>query len=158
MSVCKCRFCGSAELSSLIDLGRQPLANAFTKSVEASKGLRKYDLAVLRCLNCNLCQLSTVVHWSEIYTDYYYHSSTSKPLVKQYEVLVESIVLAADLQPGDLILDIGCNDGIMLDAYERILKKDQRFGIDPSSACLLAKEKGYKAYQSPINVNLAKDI
>jgi SAM-dependent methyltransferase len=158
MSVCNCRFCGSAELSSLIDLGRQPLANAFTQSVEASKGLRKYDLEVLRCLNCNLCQLSTVVHWSEIYADYYYHSSTSKPLVKQYEMLVESLVLTADLQPEDLILDIGCNDGIMLDAYERFLKKDQRIGVDPSSACLLAKEKDYKAYQSPINVNLAIKI
>jgi hypothetical protein len=158
MSRCKCRFCGSAELSSLINLGRQPLANAFTESADASKGLIKYDLEVLRCLNCNLCQLSTVVHWSEIYADYYYHSSTSKPLVKQYEMLVESLVLAAELQSDDLILDIGCNDGIMLDAYDKFLEKDQRIGVDPSSACLIAKEKGYKAYQSPININLAIDI
>jgi len=158
MSVFKCRFCGSAELSSLIDLGKQPLANAFTESVNASKGLIKYDLEVLRCLNCNLCQLSTVVHWSEIYVDYYYHSSTSKPLVRQYQMLVESLVLAAELQSEDRVLDIGCNDGIMLDAYERFLNKDQRVGVDPSSACLLAKEKGYHAYQSPINVDLANDI
>lgn len=158
MSVCRCRFCGSAELSSLINLGKQPLANAFTESVNASKRLKKYDLEVLRCLNCNLCQLSTVVHWSEIYVDYYYHSSTSKPLVRQYQMLVESLVLAADLQSDDRVLDIGCNDGIMLDAYERFLKKDQRVGVDPSSACVLAKEKGYQAYQSPINVDLANDI
>ncbi|MFM1756625.1 MAG: hypothetical protein RL621_1598 [Bacteroidota bacterium] len=158
MNVCKCRFCGSAELSSLIDLGMQPLANAFTESVDASKGLKKYDLEVLRCLNCNLCQLSTVVHWSEIYVDYYYHSSISKPLVKQYEMLVESLVLASDLQSDDRVLDIGCNDGIMLDAYERFLKKEQRVGVDPSSACLIAKEKGYQAYQSPIDVDLAKGI
>ncbi len=158
MSACKCRFCGSTGLSSLIDLGKQPLANAFTESVNASKGLRKYDLEVLRCLNCNLCQLSTVVHWSEIYVDYYYHSSTSKPLVRQYQMLVESLVVAAELQSDDRVLDIGCNDGIMLDAYEGFLNKDQRVGVDPSSACLLAQEKGYQAYQSPINVDLANDI
>jgi len=158
MSVYKCRFCGSTELNSLIDLGKQPLANAFTESVNASKGLKKYDLEVLRCLNCNLCQLSTVVHWSEIYVDYYYHSSTSKPLVSQYQMLVESLVQVAELQSDDYVLDIGCNDGIMLDAYERFLKKNKRVGVDPSSACLLAQEKGYQAYQSPINVNLANDI
>jgi SAM-dependent methyltransferase len=73
-------------------------------------------------------------------------------------MLVESLVLAADLQPDDLILDIGCNDGIMLDAYERFLNKAQRVGVDPSSVCLLAKEKGYQAYQSPINVDLANNI
>ena len=158
MSVRRCRFCGSAELSTLINLGKQPLANAFTESVDASKALRKYDLEVLRCLRCNLCQLSTVVHWSEIYVDYYYHSSTSKPLVRQYEILVESLVEIAELKPNDRVLDIGCNDGIMLDAYERFLNKERRFGVDPSSACLLAKEKGYQAYHSPINVELANNI
>jgi SAM-dependent methyltransferase len=158
MSVCRCRFCDSTKLSTLINLGKQPLANAFTESVNASKALRKYDLEVLRCLNCNLCQLSTVVHWSEIYVDYYYHSSTSKPLVKQYEILVESLVETARLKPNDRVLDIGCNDGIMLDAYEKFLKKKHRFGVDPSSACLLAKEKGYPIYHSPINVELANDI
>ena len=156
--MCGCRFCGSAELSTLINLGKQPLANAFTDSADESKALRKYDLEVLRCLKCNLCQLSITVHWREIYVDYYYHSSTSKPLIKQYEILVESLVKIAELKPNDRVLDIGCNDGIILDAYEKFLKKDHRFGIDPSSACLLAKEKGYPVYQSPINVELANDI
>ncbi len=51
---------------------------------------------------------------------------------------VESIV---PLEPGDLVVDIGCNDGTLFDGYQA---EGLRYvGFDPSDVSKYAVEKGY---------------
>lgn len=157
MKSSKCRFCRSEDLHDVIDLGKQPLANAFSTSAKKSINLNRYDLKVVRCKRCNLCQLSEIVHWSEIYNNYSYLSSSSKPLVDHYKKLVSRLDEKYSIK-NSYILDVGCNDGILLDCYDQITPKNKRVGVDPSSVAKLAKEKGYQVFNSPLNLALSEQI
>ena len=90
------------------------------------------------CKECGLSQLDTVVLSSGIFDKYSYLSSTSKALVKNYQIMVKKILLKFKPKKNDLIIDIGCNDGITLDLYPK--KKFSLLGVEPSSAYFYAKK------------------
>ena len=91
------------------------VSNSFIqKRVEKEK---KFPLRVKLCLDCALSQLDTVVSHKFIFSDYMYLSSSSKALVNHYKKMILKIKKEYELKKKDLILDIGCNDGIILDCY-----------------------------------------
>ncbi len=63
-----CRFCKSDKLIKWLDLGEQPLANAFLKSKDI--GEIYYPLEVYWCEECNLSQLGIVVDRDILFKDY----------------------------------------------------------------------------------------
>ena len=137
----KCRICSSKKLFEYIDLGKQPPSNSFVKKKDIFKQT-KFPLRVLLCKECGLSQLDTVVLSSGIFDKYSYLSSTSKALVKNYQIMVKKILLKFKPKKNDLIIDIGCNDGITLDLYPK--KKFSLLGVEPSSAYFYAKKKKIK--------------
>ena len=56
----KCRYCKSKNLKSVIDLGRQPLANNLLRSIY--QRFKKFPLNINFCKNCYNSQLSYVVN------------------------------------------------------------------------------------------------
>jgi NDP-4-keto-2,6-dideoxyhexose 3-C-methyltransferase len=69
---------------------------------------------------------------SDVYEAAYgYNSSLSTTMVSHLEWIVQQVVSVVDPKPGDIALDIGCNDGALLNLYEG--RGLQRFGIDPAS-------------------------
>ena len=52
------------------------------------------------------------------------------------------------------MLDIGCNDGSLLDIFKK--KGAVTFGIEPTNAYLEAEKKGHKVYNKYFNLNLSK--
>lgn len=151
-----CRYCKAEKYESVIDLGLQPLANAFSDSISNARQLPRYPLELLRCKACNLGQLSTTVDWREIYTDYYYLSSATKPLVAHYRQLAGALHQEY-YTAGRHILDIGCNDGILLDCFEEV-DSAHKVGVDPSSAAVEAIKKGYTVYNEPVSANIARKL
>ncbi len=69
------------------------------------------------CRVCGQSQLSHVVSASDIFDDYVYYSSTSRALVASYQTLVANCLDRYAPAMGSLVVDIGANDGIMLDRY-----------------------------------------
>ena len=133
-----CRICNSKKLYNYIDLGNQPPSNSFVKKKDISKQ-KKFPLKVILCKDCGLSQLDTVVLSSGIFDKYSYLSSTSKALIKNYEMMVKKIIQKFKPKKNDFIIDIGCNDGITLDLYKK--NKYSLLGIEPSSAYFYAKKK-----------------
>ena len=72
-----CRFCRAPLLHSFIDLGLQPLANAF-RSVSDRTPETFYPLHAYVCSNCFLVQLENLHSPSELFGDYTYFSSYSE--------------------------------------------------------------------------------
>lgn len=69
---------------------------------------------------------------SEMYgMTYGYHSSLSSTMVSHLDWIVGQVVTMVQPDPGDIVLDIGCNDGTLLNLYEG--RGLRRLGIDPSS-------------------------
>ena len=151
-----CRFCKSEELTQVVDLGKQPLANNFCLSQEEAVTAERFDLVVVRCGHCQLCQLTEVVDWKKIYTNYFYYSSSSKPLIEHYEILAARLMQY--YRAGSSILDIGCNDGVMLDRFSDKIGQRSCVGIDPSSAAFLAEEKGYEVVRAIASPEVASQL
>ena len=133
----KCRSCGSSNFLNYLDLGNQPLSNSFLKKNELIKE-RKFPLKIILCKKCKLSQLSVVVSSKKIFNDYDYLSSSSKSLSDHYKILVKYITKKYKIKKNDNVLDIGCNDGILLKNYNSNLNI---IGVEPSNVYKFIKDK-----------------
>ncbi len=66
-----------------------------------------------------------------MFSDYPYVSGTTKTLVAHFKETAERLAATYDLKPGDLVVDIGSNDGTWLKQYQP-LGLDV-LGVDPAS-------------------------
>lgn len=123
-----CRICDGA-LWPFLDLGAMPLANAFRSPAEAGQLEERYPLEVLRCRECGLVQLGTVVDPVVLFSHYLYASSASPPAVGHFAAYAQEVA-ERFAPPGSLVVEVGSNDGILLrpllDGGVRAL------GIEPS--------------------------
>ncbi len=133
-----CLICGSKNLTSVLDLGDQYLTGIFPKpNEEVDSG----PLEVVKCDKCHLVQMAHRYDMSKLYGDTYgYRSGLNASMVEHLRKKVEHITSLVKLTAGDLIVDIGSNDGTTLGHYK---DRERTFvGIDPSG---LKFKKYYKS-------------
>jgi hypothetical protein len=124
-----CRLCCNTDLLPVLDLGELALTGVFPKSevMPSATG----PLALVRCSGCGLVQLRENFDLSLLYGENYgYRSGLNRSMVQHLESIVRDIEALVNLCPGDLVLDIGSNDGTLLGAYRDIGLR--RIGIDPT--------------------------
>jgi NDP-4-keto-2,6-dideoxyhexose 3-C-methyltransferase len=132
-----CRICGNPNLKEIIDLGNQPLSGVFPRPDAPDPSIS--PLKLVRCDvqaklgACGLVQLLHTADLNEMYgATYGYYSSISPTTVSHLESKVRALVDFAKPKSGDVVLDIGCNDGTLLNAYGSKAGLT-RIGMDPSS-------------------------
>jgi hypothetical protein len=150
-----CRYCGSNKLTRFLSLGDQPPSNSFI-SPEKVKSEKRYPLDVYLCRNCFLVQLIDVVPAEIIFDDYLYLSSSSKALKEHYASLAQTLTKRFKLKVGDVIVDIGCNDGILLEGY--LLPGLIRLGVEPSEVAKIAIAAGFEVYKAFFGIKTASEI
>jgi len=125
----KCRICGSKNLKDIIDLKKQYIQGSFIKKNNPKPYLKKIPLLLILCQKCSLVQLSHTVSKEILYKNYWYESginSTMRNHLKQLTLTASNLLKKnEDVK----VLDIGCNDGTLLNFYPN---KYQKYGIDPS--------------------------
>lgn len=142
-----CRICGSVELAPVLDLGEQALSGAFRDPGGAEPVQRTIPLELVRCDMtadqdaCGLVQIRHTVPGSILYQSYWYRSGVNQTMTRNLHGIAQALEERTGLAAGDLVVDIGCNDGTLLDGYAN---RDLRFlGFDPSDIARYAVEKGY---------------
>jgi trans-aconitate methyltransferase len=132
-----CRLCGSKSLTPILDLGPQMLASAFaSKDNEDRLPTRKVPLELVRCnplLDENACGLVQLKHTfpSDImYTDYWYASGVNQSMRDALADITSKAVQYVDILKGDIVVDIGCNDGTLLKSYKNPAL--ELVGFDPA--------------------------
>lgn len=123
----KCGGCGSNQLSVSIDFGKVPLAGYFPKIGEEIIELLPMEL--LYCENCKLHQISPNLDDSYLFSDYRYVSSIG--MQAHFNELASWFVANLNPSPQCKILEIGCNDGPLLDALTNL--GFSPIGIDPAT-------------------------
>lgn len=130
-----CRICGNANLVKVLDLGLQAQTGVFPKS--ADDHITVGPLQLVKCHGsadeevCGLLQLGHTYNLGEMYGDNYgYRSGLNSSMVTHLRQKVSKILEIVQLVPGDLIVDIGSNDGTTLGAYPS--HKFRLVGIDPT--------------------------
>lgn len=128
----KCRICGGTELTSAFDLGVQYLTGVFPKAVDEPVTAGPVEL--VKCTapdGCGLVQLRQSYNSEEMYgANYGYRSGLNPSMVRHLTSKVEAILHYGVLQDGDVVVDIGSNDGTTLRAYPQ--GKYELVGIDPT--------------------------
>lgn len=114
----QCRVCGSTDLVQFLDLGVQPLCNNFLTREQLALGEPKYPLVLFFCRNCYLVQLTDSVPAQEMFAHHTYLTGSTNALVRHFEGLARELT-EWFLGPGDLVVDIGSNDGTFLKGYEQ---------------------------------------
>ena len=114
--VTACRSCDGPELLPVLDLGEQPLANAFRRPADTSPEAR-YPLALVFCPACSLVQLTGNVPPAELFDDYPYFSSYSDSMVEAMRLLADRLTTAEGLDGDSLVVEVASNDGYLLKHY-----------------------------------------
>lgn len=146
-----CRICGNQNLVQILDLGEQVLTGVFP--ADPAQTVAAGPLRLVKCVGgeetCGLVQLAHSYDASEMYgANYGYRSGLNASMVRHLERKVRAIEAFAPLSTGNIVLDIGSNDGTTLGHYQR---RDLRFiGIDPTA------EK-FRAYY-PAGVTILPDF
>lgn len=128
-----CRVCGNQNLVQVLDLGEQMLTGVFPRARDASVTIG--PLRLVKCMGdqtCGLLQLEHSFDLGEMYGDNYgYRSGLNQSMVLHLREKVRRIARWVDLREGDLVLDIGSNDGTTLAAYPPAGL--DLLGIDPTA-------------------------
>lgn len=151
-----CYVCGNDKLVKFFDLGSQPPSDAFLYKEDLEKEEVKYPLELYYCKNCSLVQLGHEVNPDLLFRDYVYNSGTNNSLKLNFKKLVDELVSRFDLMERDLAIDIGSNDGTLLENY--LSAKVKILGIDPSSATSLAIAKGIPTVVDFFNNDVAERV
>jgi NDP-4-keto-2,6-dideoxyhexose 3-C-methyltransferase len=149
----KCRICDNDKFITIMDLGVQELSGKFPKIGDVDPP--RSPLILIKCddtKNPNACGLLQLKHSSEpeqMYVGGYgYLSGMNQTMTAHLKDVVEKIENLVKLNPGDLVIDIGSNDGTLLKSYTKnnIIK----IGIDPGG-------KQYQQYY-PTDITLITDF
>jgi SAM-dependent methyltransferase len=91
---------------------------------------------------CGLVQLRHTVPGPILYQSYWYRSGVNQTMTRNLHGIAQAAEALCPLERGDLVVDIGCNDGTLFDGYAA---RGVRFlGFDPSDVTRYAVEKGYE--------------
>lgn len=133
MQIKSCRICGNEKFNSIMNLGDQVLTGRFPK--DPDENITIGPLSIVQCdmsHGCGLVQLEYTYDVNEMYGDTYgYRSGLNKSMIEHLGAHIENILECNLLSEGDIVLDIGSNDGTALGFYPK--GKYELIGIDPAA-------------------------
>jgi hypothetical protein len=134
-----CRVCGSRKLIPILSLGEQ-YAVGFLDSAEETAGTGPLALVLCNIKDggCGLLQLQHTFDHDLLYRKYWYKSGISTTMVKALGDIVKAAEEIASPAAGDLVVDIGANDGTLLRQYQP--SGIHKVGFEPSNLWELARQ------------------
>lgn len=127
-----CQSCGAPLTRTLVDLGLQPLSNAFVRPQNAGTPDKTYPLHARVCDACLLVQVENLVPPDEIFTqDYAYFSSFSDSWLAHCQAYVKTVVARFTLGANSKAVEIASNDGYMLQYM--LAAGVPSLGVEPSA-------------------------
>jgi SAM-dependent methyltransferase len=126
-----CRGCGTMLSTTFVDLGNSPLCESFLTSAQLHAMEPFFPLRAYVCDSCFLVQLEEFVPAEGIFTEYAYFSSYSDSWLAHAERYVDRIVGRAGLSSESLVVELGSNDGYLLQYFVR--RGIPVLGIEPAA-------------------------
>lgn len=150
-----CKVCDN-DLKNIVNFGPMPISNRFLPAPPEEEFL--YELSVGFCSECYMVQLEKTVDPEMMFNENYaFFSSTSKKMENHFDEMAEDILEIIANQTSPFVIEIGCNDGIML---KNIAKRGiHHLGMEPSgNVAERARENGVEVFTGFFNGKSALDI
>src|SRR6266516_4648160 len=153
-----CRMCNSTQLTQFLDLGFTPPADQFLRKEQLREPEVYYPLPVVMCSSCGLVQLNYVVSPEILYRhDYPYESSITQTGRRHWSEFATTTVERLGLGPNDLVVDIGSNVGVLLEAFRSAGTRS--LGVDPASNIVrIAEKRGIETVNEFFSPEVARHI
>ncbi len=138
-AITACRSCGSGSLDEVLDLGTHAVSDFYEK---VPPDELRAPLCLVQCGGCGLVQLTHSVSRDRLYKDYWYRSGLNSSMVKALKDVVDDAMGRVPLKRlYDSVLDIGANDGTLLDQYPEGAYFTK--GFEPSQFAEIGWQKGH---------------
>lgn len=153
----KCQICSHKKLETILSLGHQALVSSYLSRKELQKPEIVYPLNFCRCAKCGLMQLDYIVDpQNAFHPTYPYQTGMTNMLIRNFYSLAELLIKNYKLKIGDFIVDIGSNDGTLLQGFK---KKGMRvLGVEPTNVAKIAIKNNIPTIQKFFNKKVAKNI
>jgi hypothetical protein len=156
-SITTCQICNSKKLHTILDLGHQPLCDSLVSKEGLHMPEVTYPLRMVWCEACTGVQIDYCVDGSEVYHPAYpYKSGVTRELVAYQIKIAEGLIQKYGLKKGDLVVDIGSNDGTLLSGFKGT--GIRTIGVEPTNIAKIANKNGVKTIQAFFDRKVAKDI
>jgi len=154
--ITSCEVCGNENIIPVLDLGLHPMCDDLV-SVGDTRVCREYPIEIMYCENCLTAHQKYQVPKEELFPNtYHYRSRFTADVLNGMKGLVQSCEERFGSFSGKKVLDIGCNDGSLLDFFRE--KGAITLGIEPTDACADAEQKKHITYNEYLSVDVAKKI
>lgn len=141
-----CQLCGAGDLEPVLDLGYHPPCDSLLRPDQLLEAERTYPLRFVRCVRCGLAQIDYVVAPEVLFhADYPYRSGITTTLAKHLESTAVTIIEKFGLRQGSLVIDIGSNDGTVLQAFKT--RGMRVLGVEPTNVAKIAIDHGVPTVQ-----------
>ena len=146
------------KMKKIIDLGILPLVNNLCNTRDEALRAKRYPLAIHEHEN-KVMKLNAEINSDEMFSTYLYRSSINIPYIKHCEKMWKQIEKYDPIN----IIDIGGNDGALLNAFQKkSIKKLNLNNVDASKSFKVDnEEKGinyYNAYWGELKFPFKADI
>lgn len=152
----RCRACTSENLLMYLPLGEHPAANAFLRPDQVGATEARWPLDTHVCLDCALIQVPDQLP-SDFFVDYLYIPSASATMHAHFRDTARRFRERLITAPGQRVVDIGCNDGLLLGAC-----RDEglaTLGVDPAAnIAAMARANGLEVFNEYFTAESARRI
>lgn len=154
--ISNCEVCGNKSLTSVLDLGNHPMCDDLVK-VGDKRVCKEYPIEILFCKNCFTAHQRFQVPKEDLFpSSYHYRSRFTADVLNGMKGLVNSCEERFGSLAEKKVLDIGCNDGSLLDFFRE--KGAFTIGLEPTDAYLDAEAKKHKVYNDYLTIEVANKI
>lgn len=151
-----CEVCGSRTLIPVLDLGAHPMCDDLVP-IGDPRVCVEYPINILYCETCRTGHQRFQVPKRQLFPEsYHYRSRFTADVLSGMKNLVDSCEEQFGSLNGKKVVDIGCNDGSLLDFFRG--KQAFTIGVEPTSAAQDAAKKGHAAIHEFFTEAIAEQI
>jgi len=154
-----CLICNSDNISQIIDLGMHSFADSFIEQQQLGQSEPIYPLKCFLCNECGQVQTECVTDPYDRYNlySYSYTSSNSAFSRNHWEHYAAEMLEKLPIDKSSFILEIGSNDGFLLDQFKNVGYKV--LGVDPSGyIAKLANDRGINTIVDLFNSDVGQQV
>ncbi len=150
----KCFLC-KGSLYPVLSIGNHPLCDDLIKISEKKKNA-EYPIEIIFCKNCIIAYQKYLVPKKILFPkNYHYRAKLTKDVLTGQKQLVKEVKKYFKKLTNAHVLDIGCNDGALLDFFKK--ERCKTIGVEPTDAAKDASKK-HKIYNNYFEKKVAIKI
>jgi len=151
-----CLACDGSLGEVFFSLSNLPLVDSFCRTPQQARSIPRHTVDLRQCDSCSTIQISFPPDTSEIYRSYIYESASSPDLSDHFSRYADYVASLAS-NVNTKILEIGVNDGLLLQKLADIGFTDM-LGVDPSPQTAQINIQGVSIINDFFTESVANEI